>query len=247
MLLRIIGYWAPYPRAGQACPGYLVSSGDSHLLLDCGHGVCSQLARWLPAEKLGAVVITHFHPDHYIDLFAIRHIIRAAMFTGTRQKPLPVYMPTEPDYHYQSFAAMEKELQVLPLHDNSNFTVGPMQVKAFPVDHPIPAWGVKVGCQNRSLVYTSDTSYHQQLVEQIQGTDLLLCEASLRLADGAVAAQLGHMTTADAGRLAREGGAKTLLATHFWPEYELEVLQEEIEQEYNGKIIMADQDLTVPI
>lgn len=246
MLFRIIGYWAPYPRAGQACPGYLISSGTSHLLLDCGHGVCSQLARWLPAEQLGAVVITHFHPDHYADLFAVRHIIRAAMGKSTRYEPLTVYMPAEPRYHYQSFAAM-KELQVIPLNDNTHFTVGNMQIKAFAVYHPIPAFGIRVDYQSRSLVYTSDTSFNQKLVKQIRGTKVLLCECSLRLADGAVAEQLGHMTTADAGRLAREGGAEILMATHFWPDYDVELLQQEIQQEYNGKIIMAGHDLTVQI
>jgi len=246
MLLRIIGYWAPYPRAGQACPGYLVSADDSHLLLDCGHGVCSQLARWLPAERLGAVVITHFHPDHYADLYAIRHIIRGAMNKGIRHEPLPVYMPAEPRYHYQSFAAM-KELQVIPLHDNTSFAVGNMQCRAFPVHHPLPAFGIRVDSQNRSLVYTSDTSYSQKLVKRIRGAEVLLCECSLLLADGALAQQLGHMTTADAGRSARESEAKTLLATHFWPDYDVALLQQEIEKEYNGRIIMADHDLTVPI
>jgi ribonuclease BN (tRNA processing enzyme) len=55
------------------------------------------------------------------------------------------------------------------------------------------------------------------------------------------------MTTADAGRSARESEAKTLLATHFWPDYDVALLQQEIEKEYNGRIIMADHDLTVPI
>ena len=50
-LMLLGGYWAiSVPVSLSRISG---TSGDSHLLLDCGHGVCSQLARWLPAEKLG--------------------------------------------------------------------------------------------------------------------------------------------------------------------------------------------------
>lgn len=246
MQLRVIGYWAPYPRASEACSGYLVSTDNAHLLLDCGHGVCSQLARWLPAEQLDALIITHFHPDHYVDLWAIRHIIGAALRAGTRSEPLPVYMPEEPKYHYQAFAKMN-ELQVIPLTDKGNYRVGDMQFQAWAVAHPMPTFGIKVSCQNRALLYTADTSYDQQLIDAARGVELLLCECSLQIADGEFAGQLGHMTTAQAGQLARESGAEILVATHFWPEYHLEVLQQEIQAEYQGRIIMAGHDLTVQI
>lgn len=246
MQLRIIGYWAPYPRALEACSGYLVSSDSAHLLLDCGHGVCSRLARWLPAEQLDALIITHFHPDHYVDLFAIRHSIGGALRAGSRSEPLPVYMPDQPKHHYQAFAQM-KELQVIPLTDQGNYTVGDMQFQALAVTHPMPTFGIKVSYQNRSLFYTADTSYDQQVVAAARGAKLLLCECSLRIADGEFARQLGHMTTAQAGQLARKSGAEILVATHFWPEYHPEALQQEIQPEYQGRIIMAASDLTVQI
>ncbi|HQE22457.1 MAG TPA: MBL fold metallo-hydrolase [Syntrophomonadaceae bacterium] len=247
MLLRTIGCWTPYPRAAEACSGYLVSSDSSYLLLDCGHGVAAQLTRWLPAEQLDAVIISHFHPDHYVDLYAIRHMIRAALFLKTRQQPLSVYLPAEPAHLYEEFAAMP-ELQVNTLTANSAFMVGNMRVQPFPVHHSLPSFGVRVENQNQSLVYTADTSISWSLMDEVKkGTDLLLCECTLMAVEGDFAQQLGHLTTTEAGRLAREGGVGVLLATHFWPEYDVLVLQREIEQEYQGKLIMAAPDLAITI
>lgn len=247
MQVRTIGCWTPYPRTLEACSGYLVTSDNSHLLLDCGHGVSAQLARWLPAEQLDAVIISHFHPDHYADLYAVRHMIRSALFLGKRQQPLPVYIPAEPAHLYEEFAAMP-ELQVNTLTTSSSFMIGDIQFQPFAGRHSLPSFGFRVENQNRSLVYTGDTSFSQSLMEQVRkGTDLLLSECTLTAAEGEISQQLGHLTTIEVGRMAREGGVEVLLATHFWPGYEVRMLQREIEQEYQGKLIMAAHDLTVTI
>lgn len=247
MQIRTIGCWTPYPRTMEACSGYLVSTGSANLLLDCGHGVAALFTRWLPAEQLDAVVISHFHPDHYADLYAVRHMIRSALYLGKRKQPLPVYMPAEPAHLYEEFAAMP-ELQVNTLTASSSFMVGDMQIQPFAGRHSLPSFGFRVENQNRSLVYTGDTSFSQSLMDEVsKGTDLLLSECTLTVAESEISQQLGHLSTIEVGRMAREGKVGLLLATHFWPGYEVSMLQREVEQVYQGKLIMAASTLAVSI
>ncbi|HOQ09484.1 MAG TPA: MBL fold metallo-hydrolase [Syntrophomonadaceae bacterium] len=247
MLLRILGCWTPYPRPLEACSGYLVSTAAANLLLDCGHGISAQLTRWLPAEKLDAVIISHFHPDHYADLYAIRHMIRGAIFLKTRQQPLAVYLPQEPAHLFEEFAAMP-ELQVNAITAGSSFMVGDVEIRPFAVHHSLPSFGFRVENNNQSIVYTADTSYSKSLLDEVRkGTDLLLCECTLIAAEDELSQQLGHLSTLQVGRIAREGGVGMLLATHFWPGYNVGMLQREIEQEYQGKLIMAANTVVVSI
>ena len=60
MELTVLGYWSPYPRAGEACSGYLVRSEDTRVLVDCGHAV-SILQKYQDFRELDAVIISHFH------------------------------------------------------------------------------------------------------------------------------------------------------------------------------------------
>ena len=91
MKLTVLGCWAPYPKAGGACPGYLVQVGETNILLDCGNGVLSNLQRHLDFRSLNAVIISHLHPDHFADLFCLRHAIEGARRTDSNIKALPLY------------------------------------------------------------------------------------------------------------------------------------------------------------
>lgn len=246
MILQVMGCWAPFPRPGEACSGYLLSTGSTHVLIDCGHSAASHLAAALNPERLDAVIISHFHPDHYVDLYALRHMIRAALMRGTRQNPLPVYLPVQNTPEYQTFASMG-ELQIRPLQEKSSFMAGDIQLECLPVEHSLPCFAIRAVHQGPSFLYTADTSWHNRLQEAVSGVNVLLCEASLLENASDYAAQIGHMTTAQAGRLAQTGGVGHLIATHFWPDYDIGQLQNEIRQAYSGKLTMASQGLRVEI
>ncbi|MFY9135886.1 MAG: MBL fold metallo-hydrolase, partial [Bacillota bacterium] len=71
--LTIIGNQGPYPGPGGACSGYLVRSQGATVLIDCGPGVMPRLQQHIDVSSLDAVVISHFHPDHYSDFLTMRY------------------------------------------------------------------------------------------------------------------------------------------------------------------------------
>ena len=77
MRLTVLGAGPAYTdRPGATGASYLVSLGDTHVLLDLGQGSLPRLFAAIPPTSLAAVVISHLHPDHFIDLVALRHYLR---------------------------------------------------------------------------------------------------------------------------------------------------------------------------
>src|SRR5580765_3110659 len=65
--LTVVGCSPAWPNPGGAQSGYLVN-GSGNLLLDCGPGVLARLRERDPWPRVDAIVITHFHLDHWGDL-----------------------------------------------------------------------------------------------------------------------------------------------------------------------------------
>ena len=78
MRVTVLGSSASYAGPGQACSGYLVEHADVRVLMDCGNGVVANLAAVADPTTLDAVFITHEHPDHFLDIYALAALLRYA-------------------------------------------------------------------------------------------------------------------------------------------------------------------------
>lgn len=235
MEITILGCWAPYPRAGGACSGYLVRDGETAILLEAGNGSFSRLLGIMDFRQLSAVVVSHFHLDHCADLFCLRHALKGAGRDGSRQEPLLLLAPGEPVTEFQRLAVDEtafrtRPVESLPLRNGRHtLTVGGLTLEFLPTRHSLPGYGVAVSGRGRQLVYSGDTAYFPELAALWAGADLLLCEASGFYRDREQVGQM-HLTALQAGELARASRAGRLLLTHFWPEYDPLALQAEAAQ-----------------
>lgn len=243
MKITILGCYGPYAPAEGACSGYLIQSEDLNIMLDCGHGTFAQLQKHLDFRKLDALAITHFHPDHYADIHALRHGFLGAMKDGSREKPLPVYIPTQPLAVFEEINKWQDVFTVIPLEEGmtKEHKIGKMELIFFPTSHPLPTFGIRISSANRIMSYTADTAWTRQLVLNCKGSNVVLAEASLREADIAYTTK-GHMTASQAGKLAQMADAEKLILTHFWPQYNLNQLQREAEIGFEGVIELAQME-----
>ena len=86
MRITVLGKSPAWQDAGGACSGYLVEEGETTLLLDCGNGVFGKLREHVDYTDVDAVVISHVHADHFIDLVPYSY----ALLLTPRQQPVPV-------------------------------------------------------------------------------------------------------------------------------------------------------------
>ncbi len=255
MKLTVLGCWAPYPRAGGACSGYLVQSGSQNILIECGNGVMSNLQKYIDFRSLDAVVISHFHPDHYMDLFCLRHAVSGARRAGNDQRPLPLYLPGEPEKAFSEISRFTdafdlRPVETLPrLQQNGAETfqavIGEVSINFIRTDHPLKTFAMVVSGEGR-LFYSADTKWAENLIAVAAGADLALCEASVIEQDREYTS-VGHLTAKQAGELAHEAGAGQLVITHFWPEYSLDTIIAEAQEGFRGAVIPAREGLQIQV
>lgn len=237
MLLTVLGCWAPYPRAGGACSGYLLQEGGVNVLLEAGNGSFSRLCEYLDFRLLNAVVISHLHPDHFVDLYCLRHAVEGARRDGLMRSPLPLYLPRCPREIYEKLSAYEdafsvtaiEELPVIGGPGGVECRYGEIEGLVFyfiPARHSLYGFSMAVQGGASRLVFSGDTAPNPALSTLAQEADLFLCEASGLDGDRDYLCGV-HMTARQAGEVAHRSRVRRLLITHFWPEYPVAKLVEQ--------------------
>jgi ribonuclease BN (tRNA processing enzyme) len=231
--LLVLGIGAAYPGPGQACSGYLVKSGETSLLIDCGNGIVSRLQQAGELEGLTALLFSHLHADHCLDIFPLFY--SRAFSRDSSLAPLPIYLPPG---EMERFARLAEVLRVEPprlldgtftaaeFDPSAGLQVGDLRLSFAQTEHPVPTYSIRVEDGYGSFAYSSDTGPTEKLAELARGCDLLLSEATLGEEDFNPSNPL-HLTPRMAAEVALQTGARALLLTHIWPHYDRQTMLEE--------------------
>jgi ribonuclease BN (tRNA processing enzyme) len=226
MRLTILGRSPARPNPGEACAGYLVEGGGSRILLDAGPGVVAQLLRRHTPDELDAVVVSHMHTDHCLDLVTLRY---SYPWIDDAKKRLLVIVPPGAmaqlaelalgagyaDFFDKSFTFVE--------HDGkAPIEVGNLRLELDETQHFVPTWGFRISARgpdeepNRILAYSADAGPCEALPRIADTADLFLCEAGLRSLeeDAPPPQRRGHLLPSEAARVARDAQSRRLLLTH---------------------------------
>jgi ribonuclease BN (tRNA processing enzyme) len=248
MQVVVLGGSGTFPRAGGACNGYLVRQGATNILIDMGTGVLSRLYDWIDPGELDALIITHLHPDHFLDIYPYRYFLE---FRAAGRLPLPVFAPAGAADHIRHLfnepdtAKFDRVFAFTDLASASDFRVGELVFAGKPVAHLEPTYGISVEAGGRRLFYTSDTDYDERLSGYAEDVDLLLAETTFRAEDADI--PVPHMTTTEVARLATGARVSRLVLTHLWPHYDRAQIESEVAAGFDGKIYLADEGLLIEV
>jgi ribonuclease BN (tRNA processing enzyme) len=231
--LTVLGCSGTYPGDGGACSGYLVRSPDASLVVDLGAGTLANLQRHLAIGEIDAVVLSHVHPDHWLDLPVLRNAMRYVLGIGG----LPIYGTAE------TWLMAEVIIGELPptmlwhnIDESSVVEVGDQVVRFSRTDHPVETLAVRVDAAGRSLLYSADTGSAWYPGETGADVDLMVCEASLPTEHEG---QVQHLSARQAGKLARTLGAGRLVVTHVVPGVDAEAQLGMAGQAFGGPVELA--------
>lgn len=242
MRVTVLGSSASYAGPGRACAGHLIEAGGARLLFDCGNGTLANLARIEDPTRIDAVFITHNHPDHYADIYALHAALRYA--PQGPSSPMPLYLPEGlwerlPCLLSERGAADIAEAFVpMTLASGEPVTLGDATVTPVAVEHTYPSFALVAEADGAKLAYTSDTAPCCGATEAAKGADLLLAEATLpeRYAGAAP-----HMTATQAGELARGAGARSLALVHVWPTNDRVEMARLATEAFGADVVVADE------
>jgi ribonuclease BN (tRNA processing enzyme) len=254
--VTVLGKSPSWQDAGGACSGYLVQDENYALLLDCGNGVFSKLRRFRDYVEVGAVLISHLHADHILDLIPFAY----ALTNAPRQQPLPVAgwpgtsHPARPQLHAPVGAAemfrqivscwgneelIEKAFELHEYGAPDELSLGPFVVRFCEVPHYTATYAVELVSDGGRMTYSADCSPNDDLVQFARDTDMLLIEATLPRPERT--GIRGHLTPREAGEHGRRARAQRLVITHFSDELDPEWALAEATRGFGGPVELAHE------
>lgn len=251
--LTVLGSCGAWPEPDRACSGYVLEHEGFRVVMDLGYGTLPRLLALVGSSVgagIDAVIITHKHPDHMLDLHGL---FRARWFGGLDAAPIPLYAP---DGVVQRLQGLEEDdegaiLEVFdwrPLPDGPS-SLGPFELRSWSLPHFVPNAGVRLTAGGLVVAYTGDTGPDPDIAELAADADLFIAEANGRRphpdTPPATGGQRMHLTAHDAGAAAQTANAKRLLLTHFWPGNDREASRSEAAAVYDGEVLLADEGLQV--
>ena len=228
--------------AGGACSGYLVRTAGATLWLDCGNGTLVNLQRHVPVEDVTALVVTHWHPDHCVDLYGLHVMLKYAL----GRKGLPVYAPQGTEARLGTLVDGDwgGSFEWHAVGDGDSTTVADCNLRFSRTDHPPPTVAVEVAADGKRLVYTADTGPGWSPEVFGPGADLVLSEATFQRQN-----ELGsvHLSARQAGEAARAAGARRLMLTHLWPGLDPNASVVEGSEAFGREVLLAAPHLRTRI
>jgi len=239
MRLTVLGSSGTAPQVGNPASGYLVQFDSTCLWLDAGPGTYMALLAQLDPAQLDAVLLSHMHPDHCTDLFALGH-----EFAYVRRSParIPVLCPDGSAERIAGFLggahdhAIFDSLDIIELQPGETFRFGTIAVSAQAAHHSVPALAYRFDGADGSLGYTGDTGPSELIEEHFAGVDTLLAEASLQESSEPYPF---HMSARQAGEMGTRIGARSLVLTHIRASLDPKVSLEEAESAFGGDLSLA--------
>ena len=231
--VTVLGCSGSYSGPGGACTGYLVQSEEARVWLDAGPGTLANLQHHCALTDLDAVVITHEHPDHWLDLamayVACRYFIDRPVLpvygtagTGDLALALGGHVRLAPVFRWTTIS------------DGHRLTIGDQQWRFSRTDHTVETLAPRVDSAGRSFAFSADTAEGWSFAQLGDGIDLALCEATFLHRDLVPAS--AHLSARQAGAMAAAAGVGRLLLTHLAPGTDASAVRREAAEAFGAPV-----------
>jgi len=248
--LTIVGCSGSFAGPTSPASCYLVQAEhegrDWNLVLDVGSGALGALQRHIDPMAVDAVVLSHLHSDHCLDLCGL-YVMQKYSPTATSHSRIPVYGPRRTGermaraYGLTPPDGMDSEFDFHELADRGAVRIGPFTVTPHLVNHPVEAYGFRVEAGGKVLAYTGDTDTCDALKVLCHNATLVLADSAF--IDDRDEAQGIHLSGSRAAQAAIDaGGVQRLMLTHIPAWNDPAVCRAQAAAVWTGQVELAEAD-----
>jgi len=254
--ITVLGSSPAWLNAGGACSGYLVEHGEIALVIDCGNGAFGKLREHRDYLDVDAVVLSHLHADHMLDLipysYALRYTVRqqpvsVAGHPGTESPVRPrLIAPVGAARAFHQITGawgsddlVDRAFAIEEYEPTDTVTVGALTLRFREVPHFVRTCAIEVRVKKsrKRFVFGADCAPNEALVEFAHAADLLFIEATLPRPERG--GPRGHLTPSEAGDHGRRAGVRRLVLTHVPDELDEGWVRSEAEAAFGAKVALA--------
>lgn len=245
--VTVLGKSPAFADVGGACSGYLVQEGSTTLVMDIGNGVFGKLRGAVDYTTVDAVIVSHMHADHSLDLVPFAYALIYSPTGRAREEPVRLMVPTGGRDQLRRVVGtwggedlIEEAFALEEYAGGDELDVGDLHVRTREVPHYLPhtnALELTAHAGGGRLTYGADHGPADDLVEFARDTDLLVIEATLL--EPEASGPRGHITAREAGEHGRRAGARALVVTHVSDLIDPAWVRSEAEAGFGGPVTIA--------
>ncbi len=252
--VTILGSGTCVPSVKRSASAVMIATGRAVIVMDCGPGTMRRLTETgTDVTDVTHVFFSHFHPDHTGELATF---IFANKYPdpGRRRKPLTFTAGKGFTAFFENYKSVYgRWIELPPEHfslveldgaDSNVREFSDFSVAARPVAHNPESLAYKItGADGKTIVYSGDTDFSENLVELARGADLLICESAFPHEYKVP----GHLTPPEAGLIAARAGVKSLVLTHLYPECDQADMLGQCRQNWPGPLALAEDLMKIDV
>lgn len=251
--LQVLGSQAAYPTTDQPCSGFLLTWDTWQIVLDLGYGTLKGLLEKVPDGRVSAIIITHDHPDHWLDLHGLFRLLYYGPRSTTK---IPLYCTAgviEKMHFLESDVDLEDVFEIHILEDGTWCTFGPFHLTGILLPHHVPNIGIRLSVESSGaveplLAYTGDTGPCPKLAELGKKVRVYIMDSTDRPGEEEKARyDRKLLQSEDAGEWAKAACAQSLLLTHYWPTNNRNMSFARAKDKFGGDVYIAEPGLVLAL
>ncbi len=212
-----------------------------------GSGALANMREHLDYDRIGHIVISHMHADHFADIIPLRY----ALLYGPRkrERKVELWLPPDGDAMLRNLCNafadegqgdfLDKVFDVKVYDPSDTVRLGNAEVSFCVTRHYIPTYALRYKNDDVVIAYSADTAPEDTVARHAEGATMFLCEATL-LPNEVEHGMRGHCSALEAAQMAHRAGCHHLLLTHYPSEATQEDLIAHARMAFNGRVTVAD-------
>ncbi len=186
--VTILGSGDAFASRGLFQAGYMINANGTRILMEAGPALLAAMKRaGIAADEIDLILISHMHGDHFAGLpFLILEYLfetplrKKLVIAGPRRLEQRTWTLFRTMYPSSDPAKVARKLKFVVLEDGKSVRIGRVRIDTIRVPHTQRdiSLAFRIVAGGKSIVFSGDTGWTEELIPFSAGADLFLCECT---------------------------------------------------------------------